>query len=141
MMRGIVYASVAQTDFDDEALDELGRLAAARNDELGVSGYLYFETGRFFQYIEGEHDAVTELMARIELDPRHEVMHVVYDDRLQQRRFPGWGMRVLTRGELAGIESLAHDHVVFMRQVSPDHGAASNLVWELLERMRDLRRA
>jgi hypothetical protein len=139
-MRGIAYASVARQPFDADALSELGKRAAAHNAGIGVTGYLYCEDGRFFQYIEGEHDSVTDLMAHIELDERHDVIHVVFDDRLCDRRFPDWTMRLLSPGHLAGIESLAYDHVVFMRQVSPTHEAASKMVWELVERTRGLRR-
>ena len=138
-MRGIIYASRALVDFDAAALQALEAQAAARNAGLGVTGYLYFEDQCFFQYIEGGHDPVTALMARIELDARHDVRHVVYDDRMTQRRFPAWGMRVLQRAQFAGVDSLIYDHIVFMKQASPSREDASASVWHLIERVRDLR--
>jgi hypothetical protein len=138
-MRGIIYASQALADFDVAALKALEAQAAARNAGLGVTGYLYYEDKRFFQYIEGAHDDVTALMARIELDSRHDVRHLVYDDRMTARRFPAWSMRVLQRAEFAGVDSLIHDHIVFMKQASPSREDASASVWELIDRVRDLR--
>ena len=104
-----------------------------------MTGYLYYEDKRFFQYIEGAHDEVTALMARIELDARHDVRHVVYDDRMSSRRFPAWSMRVLQRAQFAGVDSLIYDHIVFMKQASPSREDASASVWHLIERVRDLR--
>ena len=138
-LRGIIYASKALVGFDAGALDCLEVRAAARNAQLRVTGYLYFDDGRFFQYLEGGHDAVTALMGRIELDRRHDVKHVLYDDRLGARRFPSWSMRVLQRAQFAGLDSLVYDHVVFMQQATPSRPDASASVWHLIERVRNLR--
>ena len=129
-MRGIVYASAARVDFDLAALQQLEAHAAARNVELGITGYLYFENGRFFQYLEGEYEPVTALMERIELDPRHAIEHALFDDQLQARRFPSWSMRALGRDPFVGLDSLVYDHVLFMKQA---HLATSPVIWRLID--------
>lgn len=129
-MRGIVYASAALVAFDLAALQQLEAHATARNAELAITGYLYFDNNRFFQYLEGEYEPVTALMERIELDPRHRIEHALFDDDLRARRFPRWSMRVLRRDEFAGLDSLVYDHVLFMKQACL---ATSPVIWRLID--------
>ena len=135
-MRGIVYASRARVAFDIAALRDLAVQAAARNAALGVTGYLYFENGRFFHYLEGERGPVMALMTRIELDLRHEVDHMLADDSLERRRFPAWSMRALGRDEFAGLDSLVYGHLLFMKHARL---ATSPSIWRLIDDVAALR--
>jgi hypothetical protein len=135
-MRGIVYASRARVAFDVAALRELAAQAAARNAALGITGYLYFENGRFFHYLEGEQGPVTALTTRIELDLRHEIQHMLFDDGLERRRFPAWSMRALGRDEFAGLDSLVYGHVLFMKHARL---ATSPSIWRLIDDVAALR--
>jgi hypothetical protein len=137
-LRGIVYASEASVDFDGDALRELEREAAARNDETSVTGYLCFEDGHFVQYIEGERDAVTALMRRITADPRHRVLHTLHDDALDERRFPVWTMKGLYRRNFYGLEALLYDHLLFARQWGTGRDDESD-VWRIVDRVCEMK--
>lgn len=139
-MKGIVYSSQAEVAFDGALLKELESHAARRNAELGVTGYLYFEEGRFFQYIEGRDQVVTEMMSRIQADYRHTVRQVIHDDHLLDRRFPSWSMKVLESRQFIGLESLLQSHLEFMRQLNRgDDASQSAIVWRMIQRISDVR--
>ena len=91
----LTYSSQALTDFDDESLLELADNSAARNEPLGITGYLYYRDGHFIQYLEGEQKAVEELMARIASDPRHTILSEVPLPPQPSAIFPHWYMRFL----------------------------------------------
>lgn len=83
-------------DFDDEALLELADSAAAKNEEVNVTGYLYYRDGTFLQYIEGERSQVEMLMGKISQDPRHELISKHVLPRISKLVFPHWYMRFLS---------------------------------------------
>ena len=138
-MRGIVYTSTALVPFDDEHLTELATRAAQRNEQLGVTGYLSFENNRFIQYIEGPHGPVTDLMASILRDPRHTVLHTLYDDQLQARRFPTWQMRWLRRSSFVAIEQLLADFISLMGVLPVSTDTWDQTVWRWINTLSDLR--
>lgn len=130
-MNGIVYVSSALVPFDDNAVADLAAHAAARNEQLGVTGYLCFEDnrairdatefgdigyGRFLQYIEGEKTTLRGLMARIRADARHKVLQECTDDWFEHRRFPSWSMRWIRRSSFAGVEQLLSRYLIFMEK-------------------------
>lgn len=95
MVFGLAYSSQALTAFDDESLLELADCAAAKNEQLSITGYLHFRDELFIQYLEGEQKAVEDLMAKITTDPRHEITSVVPLPSCPERIFPHWYMRFL----------------------------------------------
>lgn len=139
ILKGIVYTSQADVAFDRPALDELEAHAARRNRELGVTGYLYFEDGHFFQYIEGLDHIVTELMARIAADYRHTVQQTLVDDQVVGRRFPKWSMRALDRRHFIGLESLLKSHLDFMERLDGRNDESHRATaWRLIQRISDV---
>lgn len=138
-MRGIVYTSHAVVPFDDERLVELATLAAQRNEELGVTGCLSFENDRFIQYIEGPHQPVTDLMASILRDPRHHVLHTLYDDQLKARRFPTWQMRWLRRSAYVAVEQLLADYISLMGALPAATDSWDHTVWRMVNTLSELR--
>lgn len=95
MVFGLAYSSRAQCNFQDEDLLCLADAAAAKNEQLGVTGYLYFRQGLFLQYLEGTREAVETLMAKIALDVRHEILATIPLPEVPERIFPHWYMRFL----------------------------------------------
>lgn len=83
-------------EFDDEALLELADHAAAKNEEVAVTGYLYYREGLFLQYIEGERSQVEALMSKIAADPRHELIATHLLPAIESLVFPHWYMRFLS---------------------------------------------
>ncbi|MHC2070114.1 BLUF domain-containing protein [Bremerella sp. T1] len=113
-MFALAYASYCTVDSTELDLDALASHASAKNSSLGISGYLCYDHGVFFQYMEGERQAVLDLMEVIEKDARHDVINKVtlgeYDDRI----FPDWSMRYLNRSDLRRVD-LEHvlEHSLF----------------------------
>ncbi len=140
-MRGIVYVSEAQMYFDNMSLESLAADAAARNFELGVTGYLYFEKDRFVQYIEGDEAVVSALMESIRGDVRHRILHEVVEDGIEERRFPTWHMRYLSRMELEAVklEQVLTDYLLYMDNMSESAPVDSTnwetVVWGMVNRL------
>ncbi|MEM6512340.1 MAG: BLUF domain-containing protein [Pseudomonadota bacterium] len=144
-MRGIVYVSEAQMYFDNMSLESLAADAGARNFELGVSGYLYFEKDRFVQYVEGDEDVIDGLMTSIRADVRHRMLHQVVEDNLRTRRFPSWHMRYLSRQELESVklEHVLTDYLMYMDTMKAsapvDSSNWETIVWGMVNRLSNKR--
>lgn len=145
-MRGIVYVSEARVYFDSISLESLAADSASRNFELDITGYLYFEKDRFVQYIEGDEAAVDTLFDAIRRDRRHRIMQQVVSEGLQQRRFPSWHMRELSRKELARVEveNVLNDDLLHLESpkqtsVEPREQTWENLVWGMVNRVSEVR--
>ncbi len=139
-LRGLVYVSEARTEFGRPELLALEEHATRRNRERELTGYLWFDEGQFVQYVEGEAETVEALIRRIEDDPRHDVLHVLRDDELGERRFPDWSMQFLTRRSFHGLETLLADHIVFVESVRPQDVESHQTVWRIVDRVRDQQR-
>lgn len=137
-MRGLLYVSDAEVEFGLEELRALARHASERNAETGITGYLYFEKSRFLQYVEGEREAVDELMPRIEADDRHRVLGTVVDDDLVDRRFPSWSMGRIVPSAVPGVERTLADHVRLMTHVANRSPNWERGVWALVEEIARL---
>lgn len=98
----IIYSSVARVRFSDVDLAML--LAASRmaNESRGLTGLLLHRDGRFMQVLEGPEATVRQVLAVIAADPRHGDVHVLDEERIDERRFASWAMgyRSMTASEL-----------------------------------------
>ena len=104
----LAYASVATRSL---ARDEvLAILAKARrtNDQLGVTGILLYVDDTFFQVLEGQPAAVTDLYDRIARDHRHTRILRLIQEPIAARAFPDWSMgyAAVSRADLETIPGL-----------------------------------
>ena len=77
----------------DLQLDKANVLAAlGRNQELDITGLLLHREGSFFQVLEGEEDAVRQVFDKIQRDPRHERIKVLFEGPIEAREFADWRM-------------------------------------------------
>ena len=78
-MFALVYTSQAIAPFEASAIVELASKSAAKNERLGITGFLNYDATfeTFFQFLEGEKETVEQLMQVIECDPRHRVLSQV----------------------------------------------------------------
>ena len=87
---------VSRTRVGAAALEyEAGRIlsvAISRNASLGVTGCLVSTERYFAQVLEGDPDALRELMASIETDERHDEVHTIEFHEVDKRLFPTWSM-------------------------------------------------
>ncbi len=79
--------------------------ARHRNGLRQVTGALLFTGGHFAQVLEGSPQALVEIMAAIEADPRHEAMTRLIEGDITQRRFDAWTMAFV---EALGVDDLIH---------------------------------
>lgn len=69
-------------------------MESRRNNAKGeIVGGLYYGDNRFFQYLEGEEDAVRHLYERIARDNRHRNVITLLEEPLPARTFTNWSMK------------------------------------------------
>jgi hypothetical protein len=83
----ILYFSQLAPNQPTDVVGHIVAQARARNAVEGITGLLVFDGMRFCQHFEGPRGNVLRLMQRLEADPRHVQMRVVYEGELLQRRY------------------------------------------------------
>lgn len=63
------------------------------NPRRGLVGGLYYGDNRFFQYLEGEEQAVYDLYETIKRDARHKNVETLIDEPASERSFSNWSMK------------------------------------------------
>ncbi|MBZ2168566.1 BLUF domain-containing protein [Marinobacter sp. F4216] len=63
------------------------------NVKRQLVGGLYYGDNRFFQYLEGEKEAVLALYQRIKADPRHRDVVTLIEGPLEKTTFTDWSMK------------------------------------------------
>ena len=92
-MHLIAYASEIAIKSDHETLiEEIVAVAKRENPKRGITGVLFYHEGHFLQVIEGEEQALRELMSNIEADPRHKDVSYLIDTKTESRGFRQWNM-------------------------------------------------
>lgn len=82
-------------------IDHILSTARRRNAAASVTGAMLFNEDWFVQLLEGDEDAVRGTFARIALDPRHELVEILFESSAAERRFPDWSMAFV--GDAEGI--------------------------------------
>jgi len=138
---GLVYVSKALEHFDDTMLEKTASLAAKQNSKFNITGYLYYEKGVFFQYLEGRRLNVLQLFSNIEKDSRHEVLNMQTNETLVKRLFPQWKMRTLHKNELSQI-NMEHILVDYMKHCAQMQNKTLNkeIIWRIVNKISILRR-
>lgn len=108
----ILYCSILTPDQPPDVVGQIVSVARARNAAREITGLLVFDGMRFCQHFEGPRDQVLRLMNRLEEDPRHAEIRVIYEGMLAQRRYQRFemGLAQIEDGEdLANIRQLDGD--------------------------------
>jgi hypothetical protein len=104
LLHQLVYCSRAADGVGDSAVERIIATARRMNPEQGITGLLVFGSGVFFQWIEGPRDNVTQLMQRIQRDPRHErVVTLSQSEEVRERLFPDWSMELVTPDHIRDV--------------------------------------
>jgi hypothetical protein len=111
----IIYSSQATTPMSASSLEEILADARTGNKKHGITGVLMYFEDIFVQILEGEKDAVCELMVSIARDSRHHSLKVFYEAEVEKRAFESWSMAYLcpTTEEMskwAGLEGVDTFH-------------------------------
>jgi hypothetical protein len=94
-IRQLIYLSVAANGSARLHAADIERVAAPRNAARRVTGFLVADDETFMQLIEGPPSVIADLYARIERDPRHTELLVIYDTESEERLLPDWDMRLI----------------------------------------------
>lgn len=78
------------------------------NAGRGITGMLLYGNGTFLQVLEGEEQAIDELLDLIEQDPRHTDLQVIQRKAIERREYSGWsmGFKRVSERSLHGVEGL-----------------------------------
>lgn len=96
-MERIVYTSRARTDLASDEVFRIIETSARNNPARDVTGFLIFNQNRFLQLVEGERQALDELLGVLKRDPRHCDLAIHVREPAIKRCFPNWRMRRLDR--------------------------------------------
>jgi hypothetical protein len=91
-LRRIIYTSQASEQFSKRGLLDLLHESRAFNTIDEVTGVLMHRKGNFLQVLEGESEAVGNLLTRILRDPRHNDIKIIMDSTVDRRLFSNWTM-------------------------------------------------
>lgn len=126
-------------------------LAASRRNNVrkGIVGGLYYGDGFFFQYLEGEREAVYQTFNRIKSDSRHTDVQIVLEGPVDNVRFRDWSMkyvplaqeveRLLRHHQLEQFDPYAFSTPMFEELVTLIHAAGGRDSIELSAREGSLR--
>lgn len=137
LLYNVVYCSRAAADIDDLAVDRIIETSRRRNHERHITGLLVFGSGIFFQWLEGPRDHVTQLMATLKADPRHEnVVPLSESEEVRERLFSDWDMervspddiRDVLEDALSTAEDAQHAEALGLLLEHLDSGSLSSLV-------------
>ena len=104
LLYNVVYCSRASADVDDAAVARIIETSQRRNRERGITGLLVFGSGIFFQWLEGPRDAVTQLMATLRADPRHQdVVALSETEEMRERMFSDWDMERVSPDDIRDV--------------------------------------
>lgn len=106
MLSQLVYASSAVDPLGPDDLVQIVRASRRNNAADGVTGVLAYHGGNIMQAIEGPEPAVDALFSRIQADPRHRGVLVLYRSPVDARSFPDWTMGLVAPEAPAGVEGV-----------------------------------
>jgi len=88
----LVYTSQATILFTKRELLDLLHESRGFNMVDNISGVLMHKQGYFLQVIEGQPEAIDNLISRLEKDPRHSNIKILYKSIIFERLFQNWAM-------------------------------------------------
>jgi predicted sulfurtransferase len=105
----LVYRSHSLVPAEDRRVvhGDIVRVARSENARRGITGALLVYDDGFCQTLEGEEQSVRALLARIERDPRHEKIEVLYAGAAS-RVFARWAMAMVADHGEADIPLIAN---------------------------------
>ena len=93
-----------QPDQLASVIDWIRSFSAVRNVELGITGAIVHDRGRFLQVMEGESAAIDTLVTALARDPRHRDMTKLVRAPIRERTFAGWSMAVYDTGADTSVD-------------------------------------
>lgn len=94
----VVYRSRAVRALSAAELHDLTRVAQSRNAREKLTGVMFYDNERFYQWLEGPERAVSSVMDSIVADHRHTDVEILDKCPLEERVFGDWSMKLATPG-------------------------------------------
>jgi hypothetical protein len=101
-MLQVIYSSKAASQIGPGDVFRIIQQSARNNGKAGLTGFLIYQNGRFFQVLEGEKPPIDDVMRRVERDPRHSAITIISRREIDERAFPAWRMKRLCTQEVPG---------------------------------------
>lgn len=138
---GVAYLSRSLMTFNDDDLTELASQSSLNNEKYNITGYLWFSSGYFVQYIEGNHSNINRLVKSISSDQRHELVHKVMRSDLYSRSFPKWSMRLIGKADRQrfSIELFVAKELALLQKNFIDPTRCEALLWNNVDTLAKLR--
>ena len=141
-MKCFIYSSTAEIGFSSTELEILLNRSASKNAEVGITGCLFFRDGTFLQYVEGEPEAIDQLMQNLQKDHRHQI-NFTHITNIDHRRFPDWHMQWVTPEDLGQL-NLEQLLLIYLRTLSaaddPERfRRLEDGAWRMIEALADNR--
>lgn len=96
----ISYISKATQEMGVLALMRLTDQASQLNQQLDLSGVLFYENQHFGQILEGPRVELMKIWEKIQRDPRHQQVRLLKMEEIKERSFPAWSMRFFLAKEI-----------------------------------------
>ena len=136
-MKGLVYISKTNSNFQDKELEPLIDLSAKKNSKEDITGYISYDgDGIFIQYIEGEDKRINELFDLIYKDNRHRITHFVGKE-IDERRFPSWNMRLLEGHDFKAIHDIMLSHLFHLNTTPELADYKNKMIWSAVDTIAD----
>lgn len=94
------FSTPVGVNFEQDIADIVS-VASQRNIELGLTGVIAIENGRYHQILEGKLEGVQVLMNSIAFDKRHHSLVVGVARKIIRRSFGNWSMHQVAAKEMA----------------------------------------
>lgn len=134
-LTGLVYLSEASSSLTESELAQILEKAEVRNKQLEITGYLCRFKNRILQYIEGPEEQLGPLFNKIKADKRHKILFHTLSPKFTKRRFPNWGMRMISNDELNrfNIELLLENNLLYLKSDLPNPEAIEGNIWSQID--------
>lgn len=93
-MHELFYCSFAVREMSDKDILDILEVSRTNNVDTGITGILVYwiKTRQFMQILEGEKEAIFDLLEKIKKDKRHTGVSLVYEGEIPDRTFANWSM-------------------------------------------------
>jgi hypothetical protein len=91
-LRRLIYTSQATRSFSKRNFLDLLHQSRAYNSVDNITGVLIHRNDFFLQVIEGDTEAIEDLLGRLLLDTRHIKLKIILDELVEKRIFSNWSM-------------------------------------------------
>jgi len=131
-LHSAIYISKVTPLFKTDMLPSIIEKSQINNGNLNITGYLYFESGHFLQYLESPNKtALDQLIRAIDNDSRHRIIKCIYSPNTHKRRFKSWNMALIQKKHLINL-NIESEIITYMKWLNSTEKDNSYNLWELV---------